>query len=408
MAFRKIAFLMLFLCCLYNVQGQTNFVPGYVITNGNDTLHGLVDYRSDQRNSRKCEFKENKNAPPQEFLPFSIKGYRFNDSKFYVSKNVLVEGKEMPLFLEYMVDGISDLYFYSDGQFFHYYIEKKEGQLYELTNEKQNYELNGSHYITNSNKYIGVLKLAFADCPELMPKINAASLDDKSLVALTKEYHAYVCEDEKCISYEKSLPSIKVTVGAFVSMNSSFMKFGNTSRYETVDFKMTGFPTIGLLLNTSIPRASEKLSIQISGEYGKAYFYGTGIKPDNQAFEEVYLHLSVLKIKAGIKYTYPKGTFRPTVLVGAHRTSHFQTDGRTVEEIPSNSTISTFERRDIPLAKVLLGYHIEAGIDYHSTATLVPFIRLSYEKSKGNLKFLIDRTPSTNINTINIHAGIYF
>jgi hypothetical protein len=252
------------------------------------------------------------------------------------------------------------------------------------------------------------LKLAFADCPELMPKINAARLDDKSLVALTKEYHALVCEDEKCISYEKSLPSIKVTLGAFVSMNGSFMKFGNTPRYETVDFKMSAFPTIGLLMNTSIPRASEKLSFQISGEYGKAYFYGTGIKPDDQAFEEVYLHLSVIKLKAGFKYTYPKGTFRPTLLVGGNRTSHFQIDGRTVEEIPSKSTISTFERRDVPIAKTLLGYHLEAGIDYHSKASMVPFIRLSYEKSKGNLKFLIDQTPSTNINTINFHAGIYF
>jgi len=90
---------------------------------------------------------------------------------------------------------------------------------------------------------------------------------------------------------------------------------------------MGSYPSIGLLLNTSLPKANEKLSFQVSGEFGKGYFYGTGVNSRNDAFEEVHLHTSILKGKAGLKYTYPKGKIRPTLMIGGTILKLFNIDG---------------------------------------------------------------------------------
>ena len=412
----KTAFVILFLCCLLNLQGQTNFLPGFIITNENDTLHGLIDYRGDARNAKRCEFKENENDPTRDFLPFSIKGYRFTGSKFYVSKNVLTDGKEVPIFLEFLVNGISDLYSYSDGKKSHYFIEKADGQMLELTNEPRQFYRDGSDFSTNSKKYVGLLKFAFADCQQIFPMIDRAKFDDKSLIAITKKYHDYVCDNEICIIYEKQLPVIKVKFGSFVSMNGSFLKFKENPLYQDVHFKMASYPTIGLLLNTSVPRASEKLSFQVSGEFGKSYFYGSGINPDNLAFEEVHIHTSIIMLKAGFQYTYPKGKIRPTILAGGNFMKIMKTDGRRIEEELINSIIYTTERRDVPLGDMLFGANVNIGIDYHHTSSLVSFLKLGYERSSTNNEIVLSPTTSaiirpaasTIINTINLHAGIYF
>lgn len=82
----KINLCIILLLCLLNLNGQTNFRPGYVITNSNDTLQGLIDNKGDVKNAKNCEFKESADAKVKEFKPFGIKGFRFKDDKYFVSK----------------------------------------------------------------------------------------------------------------------------------------------------------------------------------------------------------------------------------------------------------------------------------------------------------------------------------
>lgn len=403
----RIACLVLFLFMLHQLQGQTNFIPGFVITNENDTLHGWINYRSDARNAKKCEFKDHEKAPVQEFLPSSIKAYRFNDHKFYVSRNVLSEGKEIPVFLEFLVNGISDLYYYSNSNGPHYLIEK-EGQLVELTDRVHYVDNNGKEYTTKSKKYIGQLKIAFADCQALYPIINKARLDDKSLMEVTRQYHQYVCEGDKCIIYEKKLPVIKLRAGAFASLNGSMLAFKEHPTYQNMDFNKAVYPTAGLLLNTSLPRISEKLSIELSGEYGQAYFYGTDIHPAKTDFEEVHLHLDMIKAKAGIKYTYPKGKLRPTVLVGGNLIKPIKPDGRRIVNDLVESTVDTYILRDVPFPSSLLGASMALGIDYQPRSSWTSYVKLGYDYSVGYMGVISTWTPSSILKTINLHAGINF
>ena len=94
--------------------GQRDYKPGYIITNKNDTVHGFINLKSNYQNSRQCEFKRNIDQEPDTYLPFDIKGYRVENSKFYVSKEVPLNDTTEKVFLEYLVEGIVNLYYLKD------------------------------------------------------------------------------------------------------------------------------------------------------------------------------------------------------------------------------------------------------------------------------------------------------
>jgi hypothetical protein len=414
----KVNFCFIFLLCLINLKGQTNFRPGFVITNENDTLRGLIDYRGDIRNSQSCDFKDNETSVVKEFKPFDIKGYRFIDSKFYVSKTVMSNGQEVKLFIEYLVNGIAGLYYYFDSGKSHYFIEKADGRMFELTNDEVLHSENGQQYLRESKSYIGYLRYAFADCPQIYSSIDQTQLETKSLIKITKKYHDYVCKDGKCIIYEKPLPAIRIGFASFVSMNVSSIKFSNCPLYEAISFNTAYYPSIGLQMNMSLPRVNEKLTLQISEEYGKSYYYGTGTNPfaHSDNFEEVYINFATLKGKAGIKYTYPKNKIRPIIMAGGIFSWLPNKNVRRVYDSQTNSTIYMSEYRDDVLPDSQFGYYIDLGVDYHFSKSIVSYFSVGYnsvsggneEESSRNLLANPYQPLKTKINTINITAGIYF
>ena len=109
---------------------QSDFRPGYIIYNNGDTLTGLIDYKGNQANARKCVFKLSKDDQEEKFTPEDIKAYRFIDSKYYVSKKILTEDSiETQLFLEYLIDGIVDVFYYRDLSDENYLIDNGDGNL---------------------------------------------------------------------------------------------------------------------------------------------------------------------------------------------------------------------------------------------------------------------------------------
>lgn len=404
----KISLILLFVCCFLSIKAQTNFLPGYIITLENDTLHGLIDYRGDTRNARRCDFREKATDPVREFLPDEIKGYRFSDSKCYVSQWVTIDSLRTPVFLEILVDGIYDLFFLNDGRNDHYFIANKEGQITELTNKVSYVRKSDREYAIQQKKYIGILKVVFADCRQLDPMINSAKLDHRSLIAIAKKYHEYVCDGEKCIIYQKKVPTVKISWGAFMAYNISVFSLGENTLFEVSKTDASRFPTAGVLLNTSLPKASEKLSFQLSCEYGRAYFHNTRYPPLTSNFEEIHLHTSILKTKAGFKYTWPKGKLRPTAMVSAHYLRMFINKGVRVEDKAFFNTIYLDKYYDSPHAEKLLGFNFDLGLDYHYKSSLIPFVTLGVERSKGFGNFTILPNVSTKINTLQLHAGIYF
>lgn len=399
---------LLFLLSFFCLKAQTNFLPGVVITNEGDSLHGMIDYRSTSRNAHICEFIQEGNTQVQEFLPFSIKGYSFNNGKYFVSRETTINGQKESLFLEYLVHGICDLYFYGDGIWYHYFLEKADGQLYELTNEEKKVQLKDKTYLRSDNKYIGVMKYAFSDCPQLMPLINKAQLEHASLINIVKKYHDYMCDDYSCMIYQKQLPAVRVWVGTSVALNSSSLSFNKDKKLESIEFGANYFPELELQLNTALPRVSEKLSFQLAGEISKPHFRGNGFYAPLAANEDMTLRTLLLKGKAGFKYIWPKGSFRPNLTVGGNYGFLSGTHVHQVQQTIYDNRVYISETDNVPLPKIIKGFNFDLGIDYYSHASYIPFLRLGLETDNGTSDQLFSKKDDLHLTTFKFLAGIYF
>jgi hypothetical protein len=187
-------------------ERKSNYFSGYIITSENDTLKGFIEKQSDKKNSKRCNFKQSLSAEVTEYFPEDLKEYRFDDDKYYVSKTILLRRKEVNLFLELLVDGTADLYFFREDNITdHYFIQKADGKFFELTKSDKLVERNGKFYSYDYKKYIGTLKIAFKDCPQIFPEIDQMTLDRKSLIDITKKYHVCTGSTKKCTVYAKKL-----------------------------------------------------------------------------------------------------------------------------------------------------------------------------------------------------------
>ncbi|MBN1952976.1 MAG: hypothetical protein JW801_17360 [Bacteroidales bacterium] len=112
---QKVLLSLLFLFIgLSSKFSQYTFEKGYIITLEQDTVHGLAGSGNTKTNAQICIFKTEEKAQPEKYTPGEILAYNINDRKHYVSK-LVKEGKdESEMFLEYLMDGSIDLYFYTN------------------------------------------------------------------------------------------------------------------------------------------------------------------------------------------------------------------------------------------------------------------------------------------------------
>jgi hypothetical protein len=405
----KYFWILILVCylCPY-IKSQSTFKQGYIITVDYDTINGLIDYRGDIRNSNVCTFKKDTFTDIIEYYPFDIHSYRFINSKYYVSKIVSINGVEKSIFLECLVDGIANLYYYRDinSRSDHYLIEKDDGKLYELTNQKEIKYINGKKYLQNSNKYLGLLLAIYGDCEEIRPQLSKASLNHKSLITITQNYHDYVCHDQECIVYEKQLPPVQFNISPFISGNIIKLSFLNDPTYKLIDFKNDFYPSLGVLLSITSPLLNEKISFDISTEIGKNQFYEY-YKISESSVNEInslLLELLLLRNNLSLKYIYPKGKLKPTVFIGGTNYVVFNKESYYLNEIKNLRTITINETSDVPINRTIFGGFIGTGLIYSPSNSLKLFLNLSYSINSG-----ISQTNSKiSLRTISINAGTIF
>lgn len=247
--------LLLFFCLLFTTKSltaQADFRPGFVIEQNGDTLFGQIDYRGDQIMGEKCRFR--KNGKVQVFSPVDILAFRFEEGKFFESKDL----KDKKAFLEFLIKGKANIYYYRDEQGDHYYLEKEGSEMIELPYREEIKHIGKKHFLFKSTGHQGILKHELKDAPGLESSINAIEKPGhKNLIALAKSYHYEVCEDEECIVFEKNLTLISFAFGVHagvVKMNEVYYEEG-----ETYDGRQ-----LGLNLYVSLPRTNENLFLKLS------------------------------------------------------------------------------------------------------------------------------------------------
>ncbi len=278
-----------FLLLSIHLSAQTDFKPGYVITNTNDTLYGEIDYRGDLLMGQVCKFRA-KGHEVVQYTPKDIAAYRFIDSKYFVSREVA--GKDV--FLEFLIKGQVDVYYFRDKLGDHYFIEKENMPLTEIPYEEGFKEMEGGkQYSYKTKKHIGILNYYMQDAPEVQSEINDLRKPaHDNLIKLAEDYHQLVCKDgEPCVIFVKKQPLVKVTLDIAAGMI----------------FADGHAPIGGVLLNFWMPRANEKIYFRTG-----ALYLGNEISYEGSSVSK----RPVFKIPIMFEYIYPKSVIRPKAAYG--------------------------------------------------------------------------------------------
>jgi hypothetical protein len=197
------------LCLILHLKtpAQSNFQKGYVFVSETDILYGEIDNKSYYENSQFCDFRTGPDDSVRRYHPEDLFAYHFTDGKYYISKKVLGMEKDPTIFLEYLVDGKMDVFFYQDEiARNHYFVSKDSSQLRELVYAKKEEVIDGKRMTYETKPFTGLLGYYTSDCPQIKSNIiNMGEPNHKNLVRLASRYHDLTCKGERCIIYEKSL-----------------------------------------------------------------------------------------------------------------------------------------------------------------------------------------------------------
>lgn len=287
---------------------QSYFKPGYIVTNQNDSINGYINYRSNKKNTFECEFKTDKNADAQKYSANDIMAYRFLEGKYYVSQK-LHPNDSSNIFLEYLIDGIVDIFYYCDSKGEHYLIQKENESLVELTNEYKPVYKNGNQFAYNSKQYVGILKSTFKDCPQILDDVEDVSFYQNQLIRITKAYHNKVCEDESCIVYSKRKSKLHFNYGVIVGVSMPNISFKHLKVMEDLNDDLTSTKplNLGAFITISDPLISEKLAL-----YGEVSFEKNRFYTDNANIS----YTSLKAIPLALRYAVPQQKIAPVFMFG--------------------------------------------------------------------------------------------
>lgn len=362
----------LMLLAIFKLSAQSDFREGYLITNSGDTITGLINYKGNKSNAKKCLFKADDNSEIQLFTPFDINAYRFVDSKYYVSKQIKTDEITEQLFLEYLINGIVDVYYYRDEKGEHYLLENSESKLYFLNDEQEEIVIDHTRYVNQSKEYIGILKAILSESsPATFQKVDKMNLNHKSLIQIAEDYHNDVCTGEECIIYAKKLPTIKINYGVIAairynSISKTVFFLDKYSYLDQIDLKIS--PSFGCYYKVNLPYLNERLYFQHEISFSKMKLNASSniVEQSDYSVSSINVELNQGNLCNNllIKYYYPRWTIKPFVQTGIFVNYFLGVDyKKTVNKTFSwGEHVDSYESKENIFSKYGAGINLGIGI----------------------------------------------
>ncbi len=359
---KKHFFLSLFLLNSILTFAQKDYQPGYILLNNGDTLKGyILDAIKSGYNHTICSFKSTPEAEAKEYAPFEIIGYQYSNNIYYVSKHVPFKNHTKDLFLEYLVEGRVNLYYYNKSPEKIYYVEKLDGQLIPLTFIQKDTVLREREFTITEKNYIDSLAKVFEDCPELNKELLYLNFNHKDLINISKEYHEHTCQPgEDCIVYQKEKTS-KVTFGFYLDYNYSIFNIreGMYFYYYQINYPINAYnPGIGFELALKPSYWKDKYAVSWYSDFSKQTFKADSIGDELNEYPSSFKTLS-WNNSFVLEFTpHPNKKFMTSYFVGANiqlqNISEQDLLGYTIDDIDADIV------RNSPISKIYFGP--EAGI----------------------------------------------
>jgi hypothetical protein len=292
----KIAIFLLAVVLPLIATAQNNYRQGYVITNQNDTITGLINIKESQYNQQYCSFKIDEKAEPTVYNAGEIAGYRVEE-KYYVSKTIELKGVTQMAFLEFLVKGILNLYYFYDTAESYYFFEDEQGKL-NILSHKPDVVIDSK--LHKDNRYVGMLKYIFKDFEPVVQNAEKVQFTSKDMIRITEQYHEANCTTgEECINFLNTKPNydpVTLKFSVYVALQSFNIQhkvvdiYGNNAT-KTVSFTS---PAIGVQMDFGFPRQSGSWSVPVN-------LFLVNI---HKSLDGKDIRLNLIPVQIGVKHTF--------------------------------------------------------------------------------------------------------
>ena len=357
-----------------NSFGQKDFRNGFIITLENDTINGLVNYRSNSKNYESCIFKNEQGET--EYYPPQILGFGYVNDKYFSSQ--IIQNS----FVEVLVTGQISLYKFKDK-----YLVKKDTSLYDLELTSEQVEIDGKIGTKKNSRWRGLLIYLISDCLEDPSSLSSKiRYDEKSLTQLLVTYNK--CNGEAYTEYKASKPWTRFEFGASLGVTKSEINIADKSQVFSYldDSYRSVNPSIGLLIAISSPRISERVAFQGEIHFIKsAYSSLVELGSVSTEYNDTYIDLSTLSVPLSLKYSFPEKRCGWYLQGGISYEYHLNADTRLLSEYVAGNVVNTSsERSAFEVNDNQLGYWGGIGV------------LKSYRKFKGSISIRYFQMPAFN------------
>lgn len=370
---RKIILFAIFAVSATIAMAQANPKPGYVITNNGDTIKGIIDFRTNEKLSKQCDFWANGETVKTTYKPGDIEGFRFeNNGKYFVTRRLNVKGEPELYFAEFMVHGKMNLYCITHNSDEYYFFEREDGEIAELTNRVANYQGDAKAALQQVKDDVQEKREQYGKVKSLLQKSWKAveGMDDnymsrKKLINVVRDYHNDVCTDGgKCMVYEYKEKSDNVKTHFKVFASYAYYSTEKSVRQTYLDENYSGGAfEFGIAGEVDLERVMRGFSAELGIMYSKyksEHFIPTSRMPINA---EAYstMEKSILTFSLGIVKCYGRGMFQPLIRGGLFVGTDFGAK-ETNEVTIAHSTNSSTKQTDWGNGVGHIGGYIGAGV----------------------------------------------
>lgn len=303
-----------------SMDAQTNPQAGYIITLGNDTVYGTVDYRTDAKNARSCLFRADGEQTFREYMPQDISGYRLQgQGVFYVARSFPVEGETKTFFAEYLLKGGVSLYRHRENETDYYYFVDENGNVSTLK-ETGVLKERREDRLTAQREKVQEATHIFMKSPQLLQQLwSMTEVTPAKLTRLTRQYNDEFCKDageSVTYVYDSNLPN-KIDARLRLELGMGFDRVTAWPvRESDPSLKMNSIsPIIGVGADVVIPRFSKNVVLQAMLLYS---YNSMSTKPGK--FEQNYsreLKFHDIALQAGVAYRFiPEKKITPIIRGG--------------------------------------------------------------------------------------------
>jgi hypothetical protein len=351
--------------------GQTNFVPGYYVENGGDTVRGFVAFRSERSNTDRCVFKADRAANEQAFLPTAIAGYALEDKVIYRSYKLKDEDGTKTTFMKVVIGGKVSLLQYRgelfaagvDGDAFDLRKDKKI-----MVDRKQKADVSG----------LSALKVLMRDCEAILgiaiDKAFSAAADDQ-LKVIIRQYNN--CAGNGSIEPGRISinPHVDFGVQASVMASHLSMTFKDLSYGFDTKLVVGG----GVSASVFIPKAGDNFRLVLEANYAR--FRDYGYISDNSSNNDIKIDYSVIRLPVIFRFDVS----RFFVEAGIHNQLIISQKIEWRIENTQGSTITTSDGKVPAFKSFDPGFLAGIGIKYRvSNAFMSSLIRVFINSDKNH------------------------